>query len=215
MIPNTINTDFLDQLKKTLRKHYKEYKFVLVCGGGAIARTYIQALRHEHKSEKELSLAGIRVTRMNALLLMQYFGKEVNSMLPKTMKDVENNLKKNNVVICGALRYAPKSTSDGTAAKLAHLLKAIFINITNVPGLYTEDPKKNPKAKFIAHESWKAFEQRAKKMKYTSGQHFVLDQQAATLIRKYHIPTFIIGKDMNNFERCLTNKSWKGTRIQG
>ncbi|KKQ74676.1 MAG: (P)ppGpp synthetase I, SpoT/RelA, partial [Berkelbacteria bacterium GW2011_GWB1_38_5] len=84
------------------------------------------------KSEKELAFAGIRVTRMNAQFLMQIFGKEANDSLPINMEQVKSNLNKNNIVFCGALRYAVDETSDGTAAKLAHFLKTDFINLTNV-----------------------------------------------------------------------------------
>jgi len=186
IVPEKVNFAFLKRFRSTLKKNYKKWSFVIVCGGGSIARKYITLLKHSNKSsEKKLSMAGIRVTRMNALILMELFGKkEANDTLPMNMKDVKNNLRKNNVVICGALRYASKSTSDGTAAKLAKHLNAEFINMTNVKGLFSSNPLTNKNAKFIPQESWKDFDKRANSMKYHSGQHFVLDQKAATIIRK-------------------------------
>ena len=68
-----------------------------------------------------------------------------------------NDLKKDNLVICGALRYAPQSTSDGTAARLAHFLKAPFINVTNVDGLYTDNPATNKNARFLPSQTFKKF----------------------------------------------------------
>jgi len=215
IVPDDIDYKFLEKFKKTIRKHYKNHKFVLVCGGGAIARKYISALSKEHKTHKEMSLAGIRATRMNARFMMQFFGKEANDTLPKSMVDVKNNLRKNKVVICGALRYADKETSDGTAAKLANYLDTIFINLTNVPGLYSKNPKKYKSAKFIPKISWKDFESLALKMKFKAGQHFVLDQSAATLIRKRKIPTYILGQNLNNLENLLKNKKFTGTEIKG
>jgi len=200
-----------------LKKQYNKWKFVIVCGGGSIARKYIEVLKHENKAnEKELSLAGIRVTRLNALILMELFGKrEANDILPMTMKSVKNNLHKNKVVICGALRYAEKSTSDGTAAKLAHFLGSEFINMTNVRGLFTANPFTNKSAKFIPWESWKKFDERANNMKYHSGQHFVLDQKAATMIHKDKIKTYIIGQDVRNIDKILKGKKFTGTLICG
>ena len=217
IVPEDVNFKLLKNFIKTLRKHYNKWKFVIVCGGGSIARKYIEILKHEHRaSEKELSLAGIRVTRLNALILMELFGKkEANDVLPMTMKSVKNDLRKNKVVVCGALRYAEKSTSDGTAAKLAHFLGSEFINMTNVRGLFSANPITNKNAKFIPQESWKKFDERANNIKYHSGQHFVLDQKAATMIHKDKIKTYIIGQDIRNIDKILTGKKFIGSLICG
>ena len=212
ILPDKPDLRFIDNFKKIVRKHYKKYRFVVVCGGGSIARKYINSLEREGKSEKELALAGIRVTRMNAQLLMQIFGKEANDSLPTNMEQVKNNLKKNNIVFCGALRYAPDETSDGTAAKLAHFFKTDFINLTNVSGLYTSDPKKNKNAKLIKSISWKNFEKIALSIKFHAGQHFVIDQEAARIIKKNKIRTFIIGS-INSLDNLLKEKSFTGTTI--
>ena len=215
IVPDKIDFKFLENLKKTLRKHYSTHKFIVVCGGGSIARKYIEALKKEKKSKYELSQAGIRVTRMNAIFMMQFFGKEANDALPKDMREVKNNILKNSVVICGALRFSENSTSDTTAAKLAHYLKTDFINITNVNGLFTKDPNKFKDAKFIPKVSWKEFEKMALKSKYSPGQHFVLDQSAAVIIKKYKISTYITGKNLKNLEKILKNKKFEGTIING
>lgn len=214
IVPEKMNVKFLDEFRKTLRKYYSKYKFVVVCGGGTIARKYISALREKGKSEKELADAGIRATRMNALFMMQLFGKEANDELPLNMNEVKNNLAKNKIVICGALRHEKHSTSDGTAAKLAHFLGTNFINMTNVQGLYSENPKTNPKARFISSISWKDFEKMALKIKFEVGQNFVLDQQAARIIRMGKIKTYILGSDLRNLGGVLTGKKFVGTRIE-
>lgn len=208
-----MNLKFLHNFKKTLLKNTKNTRFVIVCGGGSIARKYISVLEKEKKSKKELSLAGIRATRMNALFLMQLIGEKANSSLPLDMKEVKSNLKKNPIVVCGALRYTENSTSDGTAAKLSHYLNGEFINMTNVRGLYTADPKTIKNAKFIPTISWKDFEAMASKLKFKAGQHFVLDQSAATLIKKHKIRTYIIGPDLKNLEKILKRQKFVGTLI--
>ncbi len=215
IIPEEINFNFLDKFKKTLKKHSGKNRFVIVCGGGSIARKYIKALKEQGKNEKEQSLAGIRATRMNALFMMQLFGKEANDYLPKDMKDVKDLLKKNNFVFCGALRYAPDETSDGTAAKLAKILYSDFINITNIKGLFSDNPLKNKKARFIPKISWKEFEKMALKIPYKPGQHFVLDQNASTIIRENKIRTYIIGNEVKNLDCLLRGKRFTGTTIEG
>jgi len=71
IIPDRINFKFLKEFRSVLRENYKNYKFVVVCGGGSIARKYISALKEEHHNERQISMAGIRATRMNALFLTQ------------------------------------------------------------------------------------------------------------------------------------------------
>ncbi|MCU0642475.1 MAG: hypothetical protein MUF61_02765 [archaeon] len=215
IVPEKIDYKFLEDFKHTLRKHYGNWKFVVVCGGGTVARKYISILRADKQPEKQLSLAGIMATRTNARVMMQFFGKEANDALPGDMKDVKNELKKNNVVICGALRYTPHSTSDGTAARLANFLGGEFINVTNVKGLFTANPYTHKDARFIAHESWKQFEKRATARTYHSGQHFVLDQEAAVLIRKHKIKTYIVGDNPKNIDKILGGKKFIGTSIFG
>ncbi len=152
---------------------------------------------------------------MNALFLIQFFGKEANDSLPSNMEEVRNNLHKNKLIICGALRFSPHSTSDTTAARLASYLNTYFINMTNVKGLYNSNPLTNKNAKFIPKTTWKDIERRANKIKHAPGQHFVLDQGASTIIRKYKVNTYIIGRDLKNLDNLLNNRKFIGTIISG
>jgi|SRR3989344_2642821 len=215
IVPEKIDSAWLDKFKILIIKLIKTYKFVIVCGGGFVAREYITILDNENKSKKQQSLAGMDVTRMNAKIMMQILGDYANKQLPSDMKQIKNMLKKEDIVFCGALRYSPNQTSDSTAAKISNYLNTKFINITNVPGLYAKNPMKNKKAKFIKEISWKGFEKKASKIKYKPGQHFVLDQKAAKLIKANKITTYIIGKDLKNLKNLLENKSFKGTMITG
>ena len=213
--PDDIDTSLLDKFKHVLKKHEANYKFVVVRGGGSIARKYIKALKQEGKSEYLQSMAGISVTRLNARFLTYWFGKDANEGIPHDMNQVKNLSKKHDIVFCGALRYAENETSDATSAKLANFFKTSFINLTNVSGLYTSNPLANKKAKFIPKISWKKFYERANSLSFKPGQHFVLDQKAAELIMKNKTTTYILGKGMNNLDNLLSNKKFKGTIIGG
>ncbi|MFA7707618.1 MAG: UMP kinase [Candidatus Pacearchaeota archaeon] len=217
IIPNQINYSFLKEFKKVLEKNRKKYKFVIVCGGGKTARNYITGLEPENIKPKDKeyfqSLLGIASTRLNARFMTYFFGEDANEGIPHNMKEVEGMLRFNDFVFCGALRYAKEETSDGTTAKLANYFNADFINLTNVKGLYDKNPKKFRNAKFIPEISHKEFYKMAKKLKYKPGQHFVLDQSAANLIKKHNITTYILGEDMKNLDNVLNNKHFVGTRI--
>tara|TARA_Y100000310_G_scaffold114128_1_gene112637 strand:- start:314 stop:1009 length:696 start_codon:yes stop_codon:yes gene_type:complete len=215
IIPDKINYKFLKGFRKTLEKNKRKFKFVIVCGGGKTARTYIKGIDKEKIKKKEYfqSLLGISATRINARFMTYFFGEDANQGIPHNMKEILHFLRKNDYVFCGALRYAKNQTSDSTSAKLANYFNTSFINLTNVKGLYDKNPKKFPSAKFIHEISHKEFLKLAKKIEFTPGQHFVLDQTAAKVIKKYNIKTYIIGDSMKNLNNLLNAKHFIGTVI--
>jgi uridylate kinase len=214
IVPDEVDEKFLTAFKKLLLSH-PTHKFVVVTGGGSTARRYIGALKKLGRKTKEQSISGIAITRMHANFMMNIFGKPANEVLPKNLRKVANLLLKNQVVFCGALRYSHHNTSDGTAAQIAAYLKAPFINLTNVKGLYTGNPTKNKKAKFIKKITWKKFDEIAKKIKYQAGQHFVLDQSASKRILEHKITTYIVG-NLTSINNIIKNKKdFGGTIITG
>jgi len=144
-----------------------------------------------------------------------FFGKDANQGIPHDMIEVQHLLEKHDVVFCGALRYAPNQTSDSTSARLANYLNCKFINLTNVQGLYTSNPKENKNAKFIQYISWQDFDKMSSKIAFKPGQHFVLDQTAAKIIKKNKVPTYILGSDLRQLDNLLNKKSFIGTSING
>jgi len=212
-VPDEVDEKFLKNFKKLILSHPTQ-KFVIVTGGGATARRYISALRGMGKNLKDQSMAGIAITRLHAGFMARLFGAPANEVLPKNMAKVKNLLHGNQVVFCGALRWKKRNTSDGTAAELAAYVKAPFINLTNVKGLYSADPSKNKNAKFIRKITWKDFDKVASKIKFKAGQHFVLDQSAAKVILKKKIPTYIVGS-LKAIDNILKGKKFEGTRIEG
>ncbi|MBU0894726.1 MAG: UMP kinase [Nanoarchaeota archaeon] len=213
IIPNKIDLKFLNNFKKTIKSNLKNYKFIIVCGGGSIARTYISALKN--KQNKIQSTAGIASTRTNAKFMSLFFDQDPLHKIPQKLKKIKKQIKKQEIIFCGALDFKPKQTTDSNAAEIASYFKTDFINLTNVLGLYDKNPKKFKNAKFIEKITWKSFYKTANKLGFKPGQHFVLDQTSAKIILKNKIKTYILGQNMNNLDNLLKNKSFKGTIIEG
>lgn len=215
IVPNKIDAEFLNGFKKVLFKNRGKYKFVVVCGGGSTARTYIKGFEEQKIKKKQYfqGLLGISTTRLNARFMTYFFGKDAHQGIPHDMKQVRNLLRFNDFVFCGALRYARKETSDSTSAKLACYFKSPFINLTNVKGLHDKNPKKFRSAKFIPEISHRDFLKMAKKIEFKPGQHFVLDQNAAKIIKKHKITTYILGPDLGNLDKVLNKRHFVGTLI--
>ena len=215
IIPDEINFNFLQKFKKVILRNSKKYKFIIVCGGGSIARKYIGALRKAGLNEEFQNFSGISATRMNARFMNYLFGISPEVGIPDTTETLKRYIKKKDIIFCGALEYKPRQTTDSTAAELARHFRTIFVTLTNVAGLYNKNPLEHKDAKLILRISWKEFCRMANKNKYEPGQHFVLDQTAAEIIMKARIPTYILGKDLKQLEAVLRDKNFKGTLIHG
>ena len=215
IIPGEIDLNFLQKFRKVILRNSRKYKFIIVCGGGSIARKYIAALRKAGINEKFQSFSGISATRMNARFMNYLFGISSEFGIPHTTETLKKYINKQDIIFCGALEYKPKQTSDSTAAELARHFKTIFITMTNVPGLYNKNPLEHKDARLILRISWLEFCRMANKNKYQPGQHFVLDGTASKIIMQHKVPTYILGKDLKQLEKVLHGKDFKGTLIQG
>ena len=213
IIPDDVNLEYLNKFKKIILKNSKNYKFVVVCGGGSVARKYIYALRKIGLNHMFQGFAGISATRMNARFMSYFFKHDQEKGIPHKLSELKEDISKSNIVFCGSLEYAPRQTSDSTSAQIAGFLKCSFINLTNVMGLYNKNPKEHKDAKLISEISWEEFDKMANKIKYEPGQHFVLDQNASKVILKNKIKTYILGKDLTQFDNLLSNKPFIGTTI--
>ena len=212
IVPEVMDLKFLRNFRDVIKKNTNKCKFVIVCGGGSVARKYISALREEGKSEYLQSLAGIAITRVNARFMSYFFGQDPEFGIPHDMKHIKNLLKRDDIIFCGALRYAPDQTSDATACKLAAYLKTDFINLTNVKGLFDKNPELKS-AKFIPAISRQGFAKIVNAILQKPGMHGPVDHTAMKIILENKLRVFIIGKDARQLDNLLKGKSFIGTIV--
>ena len=78
IVPNDININFLKKFKELILKQIKKgKKIVIITGGGATARNYMNAASSVSKTDNEdKDWLGIHATRINGHLVRAIFKKE-------------------------------------------------------------------------------------------------------------------------------------------
>ena len=214
IIPDEVNYTYLKKFVSLIKKYSKNNKIAVVTGGGVTARKYINSLRKDNLNEDIYSLIGIATTKLNARLVNGFFNKIVVD-LPDSLIEVKKSLEKGNIVIIGSLGFQPDMTSDGDAAQVAEYIKAdLFLNLTNVTGLYDKDPKKFEDAKPLEKLSWKEY-RKLIPSKWTPGLASPIDPVAARLAEKARIQAKIIkGTNLENMKKAIEGKEFVGTVIR-
>lgn len=211
IVPNKINHDFLKQLrKKILKLSKKDKRFIIICGGGNVAREYMQAASKvvDLKNE-DLDWLGIHATRLNAHLLRTVFRDISHKRVIKNPADKVNF--KDPVLI--AAGWKPGRSTDYIAVRLAQNYGAkTVINITNAEFVYDKDPAKFKSAKPIHKISWKDFRKLVGN-KWNPGLNLPFDPIASKKAQSSKLQVLIVGKNLENLENAICGKSFKGSII--
>ena len=157
IVPNKIDENFLNKFRGFIESEIKkEKRFIIVCGGGRIARSYGEsAKRLVNITSTELDLLGIEATKINAkliqILLHEFSYPEVILNPVKKIKKFKEKI----LIVAG---WKPGFSTDYDAVMLAKQFKAKrIINMTNINYVYNKDPKKYKTAKPFKELSWKEY----------------------------------------------------------
>ncbi len=212
IVPNEINTGFLKDLKSFVDSYIKEgWQFILVTGGGAPARWYIDGgtdVLDGNLPNEDKDWLGIHATRMNAHLVRTIF-RDVAQ--PSIVTNPEEDLIDETYKVIVASGWKPGWSTDYVATKLAERFNAsLVINISNTNQVYTADPKVDPSATAVEAMSWADFRAMVGD-EWTPGMNTPFDPIAARLSDENHISVIVLGADMNNLGCCMKGKEFLGT----
>jgi uridylate kinase len=197
---------------KLLRELADEFHLVVVAGGGEIARTYIGAARQLQVPESLCDQLGIVVSRLNARLLVDGLGEHAFPEIPTTIVELKHYFSSGKIVAMGGL--TPGHSTNAVAALAAETIKAErFVNATDVDGVYTADPGKDPSAKRLDKVAVTQLMQILSKGEVTAGAYELMDPLALRIIQRSKIPTVILnGRTPANVVKALRGEEI-GTRI--
>ncbi|MEK9153749.1 MAG: UMP kinase [Patescibacteria group bacterium] len=213
MCPDKLDEKFIKNFRDFILRFVKNgYKFIIITGGGKLARQYQTAGANIAKiTPAEKDWLGIEATKLNALLLKIIFQQKAHPQLLDEKGAVKNFGKYPIVVGCG---WAPGWSTDYIAVQAAVNFKIrAVINLGKPHFVYTANPDKDPTAKPLTQVSWQDYFKIIPK-KWTPGLSTPFDPTASRLAQKNKITVIVAdGCNLPNFQKILNNQKFKGTTI--
>jgi uridylate kinase len=202
----------ISEYVKLLKQLAKEHQFVVVTGGGSIARAYIQIARDLRVPESLCDQLGILVSRLNARLVVDGLSDSAYPEIPTTVVELGRFFASGKLVAMGGLQ--PGHSTNAVAAIAAETIKAdLFLNATDVDGVYTSDPSEDASAKHLDEVNVNKLTEILANNEMNAGDYDLMDPIALRIIQRSHIPTVILdGRNLANVTKTLRGER-TGTRI--
>jgi len=197
-----------DYVKVLTKLKEKGHELVVVTGGGANARLYINAAKKLGANESLCDELGIEAAKLNARLLIAGLGEDAYPNVPESVGEIGAAFESGKIVVLGGL--LPGQSTDSVAAMVSELIGAsLLVKATDTDGIYTADPKKDPKAKKLDEISCAQLREMLLRLPMGAGEYELLDPVAVRIVERSKIPLWVIdGRKPENIERVV-----KGERI--
>lgn len=209
--PAEIDARFIREFKAFIEKFTKKgYQFVIVVGGGRLARVYQEAAeRVAPLTDDDKDWLGIHATRMNAHLIRTVFRKIANPVVI----DTRGKVKKLGHPVTVSGGWQPGWSTDYVATALAEDFKVPEVIVVGKPDhVYDKDPNAFKGAKPLPEISWKDY-RKLIPQKWTPGFHSPVDPIAAKLGDRKGIRAIVVSGDLKNLGDLISGREFKGTVI--
>lgn len=208
-----LNSKFLKKFKKLIEKRVEQGdRFIIVVGGGFIARKYVQGLNILNKDIKteNKDYLGIYATYINAWFVRSIFE---DLSYEKLITNPNIKIRTNKPLIFSG-GYKPGNSSDLVAVLLAETYNVKnIINLSNIDYVYDNDPKKFPDAKKIEKINWKNFLELIGN-DFKPGMNAPFDPIASKFCQKKGKKVIVLnGQNIKNLENYFLGQKFKGTEI--
>lgn len=221
--PDGVDIDFIGDVHTLLTEYieHKDYRFVLIIGGGAPARIYQQAYRdfvrmhnEEHTTQEHIEAQdriGIKATHLNAEFVKEIFGDYAEEYIVTNPEDQEIEFVRPVLVGAG---WKPGFSTDLDAVMLARRFNAEkIINLTNVSQIHTADPRSNSNAQALEDITWAELIDMVGDT-WNPGMKVPFDPIACKLAQTEDIQVIsAFGRDLDNLRHILDNKPFVGTLV--
>lgn len=214
LFPENPDPAFIKELASLLLRKARRHRLLVVVGGGEQARRYIGLCRALGADETFLDEVGIRVTRLNASVLLAAVRKRA---YPKVAEDLDEAVAASHrhpIVVMGGTH--PGHTTDAVTVFAAEKAGAERIVITtNVAGVYTSDPHRDPRAKLLRCLTPSRLIEIVGGMAHEAGSKGVVDPLGARLIARSGITTCVLdGRDLKSLSAAIEGRRFRGSVIR-
>ncbi|MFH1423596.1 MAG: UMP kinase [Candidatus Nealsonbacteria bacterium] len=213
IVPGEIQVDFLKKFREFILEFLEEgVKFVIVAGGGAIARNYQKAAGEiTQLTDEDKDWLGIHATRFNAHLLRTIFKKEA---YPVVLDSPQKPVKGKNHRLFIASGWKPGWSTDYDAVLLVKRFKASkIINASNVDYVYDKNPNEFKDANPFKEITWQDYLKIAG-TKWVPGMNVPFDPIASRVAKDLKMTVFFTkGTDLPNMSNIIRGKNFNGTTI--
>jgi uridylate kinase len=187
---NQINDKLISKYAKTIRNVINDTmkKCTIIVGGGKLARKYIALARKYGASEETCDVIGIDAAKLNAKILIAALGESAYPHPPNNLEEFQNFFKlTKKVIVCGG--FKPGQSTNAVAASIAEVTNAEkLINLTNVDGVYSDDPGINPDAILLETITIAELEEMMLKHQIKAGYYPLFDPTAIQIVKRSKIP---------------------------
>ncbi len=215
---NRIDSDKILEFCNIIKNKDKLNNLIVICGGGIIARDYINAVRNFTTNEALCDTFGIDISRLNSRLLISSLGDVSYPQVPKSMEELSIALLFNKIIIMGGLQPGQSTTS--VAIEVAELVKADeLVILTNVDGIYDKDPKKSKDANLLPHLNYAQLEELILKdtgnKQAAAGEYRIFDLVSLQILKRSNITLLLMnGSNLTQFKNYYNGQRLTiGTRI--
>ena len=215
IVSDKINTGFLGDFREFILKFLKDgKKFIIVTGGGKIARDYQNAASEIiDLSDEDKDWLGIHATRLNGHLLRAIFFDIAHPVvLDDPTKKIDNESDYNLFIASG---WRPGWSTDYVAALLTKRFGAKRLIIaTKISHVYDDDIEKNINAKPLESITWADYRNMVGDA-WIPGMKSPVDPVAAKFCEENGIEAVVAkGTELENLGNVVRGESFTGTTIR-
>ncbi len=184
----TANLEKTPEIAEALQNHSP---VAVVVGAGKLKEN-INAVE---ASEGDKDLIGIQATRLNAKTLATQM--EAHPKIPETTEKIKEIKQTGQDLVMGGIN--PGFSTDAVAAITAELLNAELYIVTNIDGVYTEDPSKE-EAEKLDEVSIPELREIVSGNSSEAGSYELIDKTALNIIKRSNISTKVMEGTIENLE---------------
>ncbi len=214
----TINYEKITEFCDLIKNDRNYDSIVIVCGGGKIARRYIEAVREFTGNEILCDMIGIDISRINSRLIVANMKEFAYPQVPESFKELSTAIITSKVAVMGGLQPGQSTTS--VAIQVAEFLNAErLIILTDVDGIYDKDPNVFDDAKLLRELNYDSLQKIILEIsgdnQAAAGEYRIFDAVSLQILKRSNVVASVIsGSNLDQFKKLWNDeKANVGTTI--